>query len=531
MPLAREKSLPIDWSRFEVNDADLEAATNLLLEREVPLTTAEMARAIVERRLKAQEEAAASADPSAIPYVPAERYEVGTNLVFPALGGVAGVVVGSRAGANPDLGGFTVLEVEMQDGGGTREFASELTSHRLNQILQAPDDPGPDGEPDAILHRYGRRIEAVLDRRLQDTPEIVQIAGRWFPSALLAEIHQGHLNLAEAVLDVNGGGPLPTQEMLAHVELPESMDPALAQFSLDYALQQDDRFDEVGPAGMVLWYLRRLEPPEVLFTPPRLESESFEETRQGFTPELQALEMQLDDELTPTENGGESPDEVILPLLFPHWRSGTLPLSARLRPLFPTAYEAPRIRFILVDGHSGERFPGWVVRGPRYVFGLDDWFRRYEIPAGGLVRVRRGEAPGEVIVEAAERRRRNEWIRTAVVRPDGTIGFTMLKQPVGASYEERMVVGVTDLDALDAAWLVGRQRREPLPRTIQGIFLEQAKLNPQTAVHAEALYSAVNVVRRVPPAAVFTCLLDPARYAYVGDLYWRRGEDPEDETT
>jgi hypothetical protein len=206
---------------------------------------------------------------------------------------------------------------------------------------------------------------------------------------------------------------------------------------------------------------------------------------------------------------------------------GALPLSSRLLPLFPTAYEAPRIRFILVDGHSGERFPGWVVRAPRYVCGLDAWYRRYDVPAGGLVRVRRGEAPGEVIVEVAERRRRSEWIRTVVVRPDGAVGFTMSKQTVGTSYEERMIVGLTDPAALDAAWSNGRQRREPFARQVQDVCLELAKLNPQSAVHAESLYSGVNVLVRASPAAVFTQLLKNRAFRYVGDLYWRRSEASE----
>ncbi len=511
-----------------MQDSDLEVVYNLLLEREVPLTTEEMARAIVDRRLLAAREAPARvAETPATEYLPRESYPIGTRLAFRSFDGVTGLVVGERQGNNPDLGAFQVIQVRFEESGGTREFAAGLADHKLNAVVDAPLAPDPEDGVEGVMQRHARTIEDALDRRLSETSDIVRLAGRWFPASLLAEIHQGHLNLAEAVLDVNGGGPLPTPELLAHVELPEAFDPVLAQFSLDYALEQDERFDEVGPAGKVLWYLRRLEPPEVLFTPPRLESIAAEEDRSAFTPELLALEAELGDELSPVPVPNETPDEVVLPLLFPHWRVGTLPLSSRLRPLFPTAYEAPRIRFILVDGHSGDRFPGWVVRAPRYVYGLEDWYRRYDVPAGGLVRVRRGEAPGEVIVEAAERRRRNEWIRTVIVRPDGVVGFTMSKQPVGTSYEERMIVGLTDPAALDAAWLGGRQRREPFARLVHYVFLELAKLNPQSAVHAESLYSGVNVLMRASPAAVFTQLLKNRAFQYVGDLYWRRGEGPE----
>jgi hypothetical protein len=381
--LTPESPRPIDWSRFQVLESDLEVVYNLLLEREVPLTAEEMARAVVNRRLEARREAPVT--PSQVPaagYLPAEVYPIGARLAFPALDGAAGVVVGERVGVNPDLGSFRVIEVSFGDGGATREFAAGLADHVLNRVPEpAPAEDAEDGA-DGVMARHGKRIAETLDRRLGESSDIVRLAGRWFPASLLAEIHQGHLNLAEAVLDVNGGGPLPTQELLAHVDLPESFDPALARFSLDYALQQDERFDEVGPAGQVLWHLRRLEPAEVLFTPPRLEPLTAEEDRGALTPDLLALETSLDDELSPLPEPAEVPDEVVLPVLFPHWRAGSLPLSSRLRPLFPTAYEAPRIRFILVDGHSGDRFPGWVVRAPRYVFGLDAWYRRYDVPAG-----------------------------------------------------------------------------------------------------------------------------------------------------
>jgi hypothetical protein len=306
--------------------------------------------------------------------------------------------------------------------------------------------------------------------------------------------------------------------------MPPGLDPLLAQFSLDYALQTDERFDEVGPAGQVLWYLRRLEPPEVLYTPPRLEPARFSAERGGLTEPLQQLERDLDDELSPLESPDGDPEAVTLPLLFCHWRVGTLPLSSRLRPLFPTAYEAPRIRFILVDGHSGEKFPGWVVREPRYVHGLEQWYRRHEVPVGGLVRVRKGQAPGEVVVETIDRRRRNDWIRTIRLDADGHIGFSMLKQPVGAAFDELMVIGLADPKALDQAWLQGGERHMPIERLVAQVFRDLAKLNPQSAVHAQALYSAVNVIQRLPPAPIFRELMTRTYYAHVGDLYWRFDE-------
>jgi hypothetical protein len=509
------------WSEFEVQDADLDVIYNLLLERERPLTTREMALALIEHRIRQLEREAQQASEQALAvYLPSEDFRVGQKLAFPALGNAVGTVVGVREGQNPDLGEFGVIQVEIEGDGNVREFACRLPDHPLNeraQMLAAEEDISVE----AILERYGQRIEERLTARLQASEDIVRIAGRWFPKSLLADINEGHLNLAEAVLDVAGGGPLPTSALLEHIELPSHLDPLLAEFSLDYALQEDERFDEVGPAGQVLWFLKRLEPPEVLYTPPRLEYVSVDHDRSVLTEDLLALEEQLDDELSPLPPLKESMDEVVLALLFPHWRVGALPLSRRLEPLFPTAYEAPRIRFILVDGHSGEKFPGWVVREQRYVFGLDEFYRKYQVPAGGLVRVRRGEEPGEVIVEVVDRRTRNEWIRTISIGEGRRIGFTMLKQPVGAAYDDLMVLGLIDPVALDEAWLRGEQRKMPIDRLVAHVFRELAKLNPQSAVHAQALYSAVNVIRRLPPAPIFAELVTRPYYMHVGDLYWR----------
>lgn len=521
VPLRR----PPEWTTFDVSDGDLEFIVNTLMEREIPLTTREMALALlVERLERARREEARAAEVQEAAYRPAEAYVVGARLLFPAMGGARGQVVEVRPGSNPAFEPFDVIGVAMEPDGARREFAARLAGHALNEVPPAEAQPAWRTDPEAVFERHGPAIEARLHERLARESEIVRIAGRWFPRALIADIHSGHLNLAEAVLDVAEGGPLPTTSLLEHVELPPSVDPLLAAFSLDYAMQEDERFDEVGPAGQVLWFLRRLEPPEVLYAPPRLVLNDPAHDRARLTPELQRLEGALDDEFGPAPEPGPAAgdvDEAVVPLLFPHWRVGTLPLSSTLQPFFPTAYESPRIRFILVDGHSGETFPCWVARSERYVTGLEAWYRKYEVPAGGLVRVRRGQAQGEVVVEAVDRRRRNDWIRTVSIGDSGQIGFSMLKQPVGCAYDDRMIVGLADAVALDEAWLRGEQRRLNVERLVAHVFRELAKLNPQSAVHAQSLYSGVNVLRRMSPGPIFAELVSRPYYAHVGDDYWR----------
>lgn len=515
------------WSDFEVSDSDLDFIYNLLLEREKPLSLREITEPLVQHHLdRLQREAQAAAESEFPAYLPEESFNKGDKLVFPAIGGRVGSVVGIRPGENPDIGEFSVIKVEFEGNGEVREFAAELADHILNE---PPEEEIFDEEADpieAVLGRYGQRIMEQLADLLEETDDIVRIAFRWFPRALLADINVGHLNLAEAVLDVAEGGPLPTADLVEHIDLPANLDPLLARFSLDYALQEDERFDEVGPAGEILWFLKRLEPEQVLKTPSRLKYERRTYSRDKLTDELRRLELELDDEYSPSPPLDDEIDQVTLSVLFPHWRVGALPLSNRLRSLFPTAYEAPRIRFRLIDGHSQDGFPGWVVREEGYVFGLEEWYQRYNLPAGGVIKLTRGDEAGEVVVEAENRRSRNDWIRTVTIGEGGQVGFTMLKQPVGTSYDELMVVGLVDADALDEAWSNGTQRNMSDDRLITYVFRELAKLNPQSAVHAKSLYSGVNVLRRLPPGLIFSELVSRDIFEHVGDLYWRLSDTP-----
>ena len=118
-----------------------------------------------------------------------------------------------------------------------------------------------------VEKKYGPLLEKQIEDRLKANDDLVRIAWRWFPRALLVDVNIGHLNLAEAVLDMMGGGPLPTHDLLEQIELPTDVNSKLTEFSLNLALQEDGRFDEVGSAGEILWYLRRLEPKEVQSIP------------------------------------------------------------------------------------------------------------------------------------------------------------------------------------------------------------------------------------------------------------------------
>ena len=507
------------WTTFQVTDEDVEVIYNTLLEKEMPMTTRELTEVLVGARIEREkQELERQRSSKGEVYYPKEAYAAGQDLVFPAFQWRHGKVTGTRPGRNPELGDFQVIQVKF-DEGETKEFASHLEDHILNNPMESANlDESLDFQ--AVMDQYGDILMDNVEEALEDHPDFVRIAGRWFPRTLLVDINVGHLNLAEAVLDMNGGGPLTTADLISQIGLESETNQKLVDFSLDLALQEDPRFDEVGPAGEVLWYLHRLEPEEVQQVPVFLRYNEIEYDRGLLTPDMLDLERELDDELSPIRTVEKSP-EVEIRLIFPHWRVGTLPLSARIRHLFPTAYEAPRIRFILVDGVTGEKFPGWVVRQKRYVFGLREWYESKGLMPGSIITVRQGEQPGEVIVEADTHRSSREWIRTLLVGSDGGIVFAMLKQVVAGPFDERMAVAVPDMAAVDDVWSRVQKEHIPFERTVVNTVRELAKLNPQSHVHASELYAAVNIMRRCPPGPILALLASRPWFVHVGDLHFR----------
>jgi hypothetical protein len=512
---------PAEWADLQISRHDIEFLHNYLFEHETPLAPRELVVVLIHERNRAERAAVQKKQEGAgRVYFPKESYRVGDEVVFPSLAWKHGKVSNIRSGNNPEVGAFDVLTIDMDDGS-QRLFASKLPNHALNDKPVTVENEGFD--PEEILQEHRAEIEKKLEAALAADEQLIRIAGRWFPRALLVDVNVGNLNLAEAVLDMSGGEPLPTASLLKDVALPEGVNPKLAEFSLNLALQEDGRFDEVGPAGEVLWFLKRLEPEEVQRVPLFLTYESVDYDRSLLTPQMVDLEAQLDDELSEVDS---KPDvqlkEASISLIYPHLRAGTLPVSARVRSFFPTAYESPRVRFTLVDGKTRQRIPAWVVRNHGYVYGLRDWYKANGLIPGSLVRIRRGEHPGEVILEARTYRANKDWMRTVIVGADGGVVFAMLKQAVSAEFNERMAFAIPSFDAVDRLWTPpGRQSFEKL---VADLIREMSKLTPQRHVHAQELYSAVNIIRRTPPAPLLALLASKPEFVHVGDLHFRLSE-------
>lgn len=508
------------WDNFRLRDEDIEFLYNYLLEKEEPQLTYELVKALVRERIRIEKDAIEHHHTSKGDiYQPKNTYKVDQHLIFPALDWRPGKVVGIRRGDNLELGDFQVIEVLFEQGE-LKEFAANLDKHKLNDPpkITISDD---NLENDSVLENYGESLIEIIEEDLHQHPDFVRIAGKWFPRGLLVDINAGHLNLAEAILDMAAGGPLSPAELIDQIGLANMANTQLLEFSLDWALQNDPRFDEVGPSGKVLWFLHRLEPKQVLEPPIFLRYAGIEHRRELLSKQMINLEREIDDELSPISGKLPQQDEVEVCLIYPHWRSGTLPLASKVRHLFPTAYEAPRIRLMLVDGDTGDKFPGWVVREKRYVFGLKEWYEARGLIAGSLIRVKRGDKPGEVILKTEHRRSSREWIRTVLVGSDGGIVFAMLKQVVTAPIDDRKAIAIPDQDGLDQIWMRPAREQQSLDQIIMSMARELSKLNPQGHVHASELYAAINVIKRVPPGPIMARLAEEKGLVHVGDLHFR----------
>jgi hypothetical protein len=163
--------------------------------------------------------------------------------------------------------------------------------------------------------------------------------------------------------------------------------------------------------------------------------------------------------------------------------------------------------------------PGWAVSESKYVAGLSEWYNQNQLPVGAYVSLYGTDDPLTVKIDYQQVRLKREWIRVAVFR-NSHLGFQLLKQPIACEYDDLMVIGIQNETVIDAAWSNAKQQNKPLLLFLRQIFPELAKLNPQGAVHAKTLYSAVNVLRRCPPVPIFHELSTQACFIPMGHGYW-----------
>ncbi len=523
--LPRQTQTAAFWrDQFEVTSRDLDFIYTLLLDALAPKTVDELALALIDEYIRRETATIETELAKGAVYVPKNRYTMGQMLVFPALDFAAGEVVGLRPGQNPEHGEFDVIQVAFPDSGAQREFAAGLaTAHRLNE---ATGDSLLSDESllsaQEIYSLYTDEINESILYALEEgdrSDQFVAVDGKWLLADMLAEVHIGHLNIAEALIDMQGE-PVTTDQLLAEVELDPNVPPPMQRISLEHGLTSDARFDPVQRSNQIRWFLNRMEPAVVVSTPLALRPETPRYNRALLSVELLQIEWELDDEWGESTLSSELPNIVpntTLTLNYPHRRYGVLPLNGRTRNFFPSASNTKSI-VTFVDGRWGKRYTGWVVPQGRYVAGLAEWMEEHAIPVGAYVTLERAPDADEILVDYRARRPKREWARIA--NPDleaGRLTFEMNKVQVACEYDDTLIVATEDVEGVD-------QLREQLSRDdvslhaiVEQIVPELTKLNPQGTVHAKSVYSAVNIIRRCPPGPIFHALLTNRAFRDVGE--------------
>ncbi|MFQ5614095.1 MAG: hypothetical protein ACE5H9_18390 [Anaerolineae bacterium] len=519
---------PTFWkNQFKVSDKDIDFLYNLILETNQPRTIDSLGLALTQQRIQEEEIQIRSELQRGELYQPKNTYKIGDYLVFPRLDYAIGKVVSQRDGYSPEYGDFTVIQVTIENGqDAIYEFASGLEApHPLN-LSEAQSLAEVEGlaSPQQVYAENQQHIRGRIEKALRANDDFVEFEGNWFLQGLVAEVHAGLLNIVDAAIDISGN-PLPVDSLIEQMDLTDQDEISDAlRFSVNHQLSQDERFINVGAEDSICWYLRRLTPPQALDTPQWLRLSETEVDTSAFDSELIRLLGQIDDEGTDpelvsmeTEPGLRS--EATVCLTYPHRRAGTLPLTPKTASFFPRARDRA-VYVELVDGRRGNSMPGWVVGDNNYVYGLEEWYARNELPVGAFIHIRRTDDPLKIIVEYRPRRKQREWVRVAM-NTNKQLSFQILKAPIGCEFDELMIIGdPPDQASLDALWINPEERQKPVSIILREIFPELSKLNPQSTVHAKTLYSAVNVVRRCTPASIFQELAGQDYFLPMGHGYW-----------
>jgi len=507
--------------QFEITSDDLEFLYNLLLDAQIPKKLSELALALVQEYIRSENTKIASELSKGAVYLPKQQYTVGQKVVFPALDFALGEVVNVRDGQNPEYGQFEVIQVKFPER--QREFAANLQqAHRLNQgngNYSANDETLLSATE--IYSLYRAEIDESLLYALEEgerSKAFVEVDAHWLLADMLAEIHVGYLNIAEAMIEMHAK-PIKTEQLLAEMDLDEHISLAMRVISLNHAMGSDPRFDRVGGSGENLWFLKRLEPAEMINTPALLKYTSIPYNRSLLSVELLQIEWELDDEWGESGLSTEIPRIVpttSITLTYPHRRYGTIPINGRTVNFFPTGQKG-KSTVTLVDGRWGTRCTGWVAHEGRYVSGLAKWMEDHALPVGAQITLERTPKANEVIMDYRTRRPKREWSRIGTADLAAKqLRFEMNKVQIACEYDEYLIVAENETSAID-------ELRDQLARDgvtifqiVEQVVPELTKLNPNGTVHAKSVYSAVNMLRRCPPGPIFYALLTNRKFRDVG---------------
>lgn len=236
---------------FDVREADETALQEFFIQQGKPLPADAIARQLMERRVGTIRRGSAGDNGS---YSPTSQYEVGQTIAFPLLDQGSGEVVGIRPGENDRYGSFDVIQVRFDGEEKAREFATNLDNYTLGM-------PGESQEPELSAEElyalYGPYVLESAEWALSRSANFTRLAGQWLPTVMLVTFHEGHLNIADAMIDVIGE-PMGADELLPELSVEEEASDEVKRFSLNHALSRDSRFVNNGTEEQPRWFLRRL---------------------------------------------------------------------------------------------------------------------------------------------------------------------------------------------------------------------------------------------------------------------------------
>ena len=208
------------WRDFLLTADDVEHLRGLLLDGDGPLTTQELAAALVTERCRREEAELRSELAEGTLYQPKKTFQVDDKVIFPALDFRLGKITAIRPGQNPEYGAFEVITVDFGPERRPRSFAAGLTApHKLNVDIPDLLVSGDLASPQKLLGTVASHLPERLAAQLSEQAGFAAFEDRWLLRDLLAEVHVGHLNIAEAMIEMRQS-PVNSEVLLKELALP-----------------------------------------------------------------------------------------------------------------------------------------------------------------------------------------------------------------------------------------------------------------------------------------------------------------------
>jgi hypothetical protein len=510
------------WQKeWKVSSEDIEYLYSSFLEDETPRSPEELALRVMSRRCQVEEQQLAREMDQGPLYRPQDKHEVGQRLVFPSLDRAIAEVASVRPGHNPQYGSFEVIGVQFEGQSAICEFASSFSlPHRLNDVESFAKQEEASLSLEQIFALQGQAVQAKLDAALAADAEFARLGKNWFLRSLMPEVGVGHLNIAEAMIDM-AQRPLSTAELLHEVDLKSTLGEEVNRAALESALAQDGRFDAMGEEAERHWFLISLEPPAVAATPLRLQQAYPRPTAPLLLAELAEIAQEIGDELDgKLGKPEEQPDRASFILNYPHSLEGTVPLTPEIRRLLP---DGGGFLYPITFKEGNLLMPGWVLEKRGYAWGLGEWYRKQELPLGTTISLTRTENPAVLAVSYDKSPRKGEWVREARAA-EGKLTFEMQKRAYTCRYDRYLLLHVAEQKPLDELAEKFAAENKTLDSLILEIAPELIKLSSQGVFQAKTLYAAINLVRRCGALPIFAELTRRACFDPLGSGNW--GYDP-----